>query len=156
MAKKLYRSTSDKMLGGVAGGLAEYFDIDSTLVRVLFIVVVFLGGGGIIAYIILWIVVPQKPYEIPKGAFDQSPPEGGSESANSSSENNSDSFSVANGSVAGSMTHTSSRQLWVAIVLIVIGGLILLDNLFPRFDFDHYWPVILIAIGVGLLLKSRN
>ena len=156
MAKKLYRSTSDKMLGGVAGGLAEYFDIDSTLVRVLFIVVVFLGGGGIIAYIILWIVVPQKPYEIPKTSFNQPPPESGSGSGNSSTQNTSDSFSVANGSVAGSMPQTSGRQLWVAIVLIVIGGLLLLDNLFPRFDFDHYWPVILIAIGVGLLLKSKN
>ena len=48
MAKKLYRSSTDKMIGGVAGGLAEYFDIDSTLIRVLFIVIVFLGGGGII------------------------------------------------------------------------------------------------------------
>jgi phage shock protein C len=156
MAKKLYRSTADKMLGGVAGGLAEYFDIDSTLVRVLFIVVVFLGGGGIIAYIILWIVVPQKPYEIPKYNFNQSPPEGESKSENFSNENKSDSFSVANGSVAGSMTTTSNKQLWVAIILIVIGGLLLLDNVFPAFSFHHFWPVLLIAIGIGLLLKSKN
>jgi phage shock protein C len=156
MAKKLYRSTADKMLGGVAGGLAEYFDIDSTLVRVLFIVVVFLGGGGIIAYIILWIVVPQKPYEIPKYNFNQSPPEGESRSGNFSNENKSDSFNVANGSVTGSITHISSKQLWVAIILIVIGGLLLLDNIFPTFSFNHFWPVLLIAIGIGLLLKSKN
>jgi phage shock protein C len=156
MAQKLYRSTTDKMLGGVAGGLAEYFDIDSTLVRVLFIVVVFLGGGGIIAYIILWIVVPQKPYEIPKNSFNQSPPEGGSGSNFSSDENKSDSFSVSNGSAVSSMTNTGNKQIWVAIVLMVIGSLLLLDNIFPRFDFDHYWPVILIAIGIGLLLKAKN
>ncbi len=156
MAKKLYRSTADKMLGGVAGGLAEYFDIDSTLVRVLFIVVVFLGGGGIIAYIILWIVVPQKPYELPKYPFTQSEPESGSGSNFSSAENKSDSFNVSNGSVAGTMTKSSNKQIWVAIVLMVIGSLLLLDNIFPRFDFDHYWPVILIAIGVGLLLKAKN
>jgi len=156
MAKKLYRSTTDKMLGGVAGGLAEYFDIDATLVRVLFIVVVFLGGGGIIAYIILWIVVPQKPYELPKSPFTQSPPEGENRSENFSNENKSDSFSVENGSVAGSITHTSSKQLWVAIILIVIGGLLLLDNIFPTFSFHHFWPVLLIAIGIGLLLKSKN
>jgi len=65
MKKKLYRSTKDKMLGGVAGGIADYFDIDSTLIRVLFILVVFFGGSGIIAYIILWIVVPEQPYTIP-------------------------------------------------------------------------------------------
>ena len=156
MAKKLYRSTTDKMLGGVAGGLADYFDIDSTLVRVLFIVVVFLGGGGIIAYIILWIVVPQKPYELPKYPFNQQSSAGESGSGTSSGESRSDTFSVANGSVASSMAHPSNKQIWVAIVLIVIGGLLLLDNIFPRFDFDHFWPVILIGIGIGLLLKSKN
>ena len=156
MTKKLYRSTTDKMLGGVAGGLADYFDIDSTLIRVLFIVIVFLGGGGIIAYIILWIVVPQKPYEIPKGPVNQSPPEGGTNTEKGSTESNSDTFSVSNGSIAGSMTQTNSKQFWIAIILMVIGGLLLLDNIFPHFDFDHYWPVILIGIGISLLLKAKN
>lgn len=155
MAKKLYRSTTDKMIGGVAGGLAEYFDIDVTLIRVLFIVVVFLGGGGIIAYIILWIVVPEKPYELPNTPSSQTSSEGESGSGFSSDETNTESFNMSNGSIAGPVAHTN-RQLWVAIVLIVIGGLLLLDNLFPRFAFDHYWPVILIAIGVGLLIKSKN
>jgi len=156
MVKKLYRSTTDKMLGGVAGGLAEYFDIDSTLVRVLFIVVVFLGGGGIIAYIILWIVVPQKPYELPKYPFNQSPSGSESGSGNPSEESKSDSFSVANGSVAGSVTHTGGKQMWIAIILILIGVLLLIDNIFPTFAFHHFWPVLLIAIGIGLLLKSKN
>ena len=157
MAKKLYRSTVDKMIGGVAGGLAEYFDIDSTLVRVLFIVVVFLGGGGIIAYIILWIVVPQKPYELPKFSSTDSPKgESGSSSNFSSDENKSDSFSMSNGGAVSSMTHSGNKQIWVAIILMVIGSLLLLDNIFPRFDFDHYWPIILIGIGIGLLLKAKN
>jgi phage shock protein PspC (stress-responsive transcriptional regulator) len=156
MAKKLYRSTVDKMIGGVAGGLAEYFDIDTTLVRVLFVVVVFLGGGGIIAYIILWIVVPQKPYELPKNSFVE-PATGGSSSSNYTNQDvKSDSFSISNSGVASSVTHTNNKQIWVAIVLMVIGGLLLLDNIFPRFDFDHYWPVILIGIGIGLLLKAKN
>jgi phage shock protein C len=156
MAKKLYRSTVDKMIGGVAGGLAEYFDIDSTLVRVLFIVVVFLGGGGIIAYIILWIVVPQKPYELPKFSFTDSQKGESGNSNFSADQSKSDSFSISNGGVAGTVSQTNNKQIWVAIVLMVIGGLLLLDNIFPRFNFDHYWPVILIAIGVGLLLKAKN
>ena len=156
MTKKLYRSTTDKMLGGVAGGLADYFDIDSTLIRVLFIVIVFLGGGGIVAYIILWIVVPQKPYEIPKGPFNQSPSDSGVNSEKGSTESNSDTFSLANGTVTGSMTQTNGKQLWIALILIVIGGLLLLDNVLPGIGFNHYWPVILIAIGVGLLIKSKN
>ena len=156
MAKKLYRSTTDKMLGGVAGGLAKYFDIDSTLVRVLFIVVVFLGGGGIIAYIILWIVVPQKPYEIPKSFQEKSTTEesGKSEFYQPTSEEGT--FTMNNSGVASSVTQTNNKQIWIAIILIVIGGLLLLDNLLPRFNFDHYWPVILIGIGIGLLLKAKN
>ena len=156
MAKKLYRSTTDKMLGGVAGGLAEYFDIDSTLVRVLFIVIVFLGGGGIIAYIILWIVVPQKPYEIPK--FNQGETDTNNSSQNFYNQSAEVDESVNINSAGGATLETknNNRQIWVAIVLMVIGGLLLLDNIFPHFDFDHYWPVILIGIGVGLLLKAKK
>jgi phage shock protein C len=50
----------DRMIAGVCGGLAKYFDIDPTIVRVLFVVTIFIGGGGILAYIILWIVVPEE------------------------------------------------------------------------------------------------
>ena len=59
--KKLYRNRVDRMIGGVAGGLAEYFNIDPTLVRVLFAVSIAFSGVGILAYIILWIVVPEQP-----------------------------------------------------------------------------------------------
>ncbi len=59
--KKLVRSTTDKMVAGVCGGLAEYFDIDPTLVRALFVIVTLLGGSGILIYIILWLVMPEGP-----------------------------------------------------------------------------------------------
>jgi phage shock protein C len=156
MTKKLYRSTTDKMIGGVAGGLAEYFDIDSTLIRVLFIVIVFLGGGGIIAYIILWIVVPQKPYEIPKSFQERSSSEESDKNEYQHSATDSESFNVSNSGAASVETNTSNKQLWIAIILIVIGGLLLLNNIFPRFHFDHYWPLILIGIGAGLLLRAKN
>ncbi len=52
MKKKLYRSRKDYMIAGVSGGIAEYFDIDSTLVRLLTVFVVLLGGAGVVAYII--------------------------------------------------------------------------------------------------------
>jgi hypothetical protein len=62
-----------------------------------------------------------------------------------------------NGSgVASSVAQPNNRQIWIAVILIVIGGLLLLDNLLPRFNFNHYWPVILIGIGIGLLLKAKN
>ena len=60
MEKRLYRSETDKMIGGVCGGLAEYFGIDSTVVRLVFALIVIYGGTGLILYIILWIVMPTK------------------------------------------------------------------------------------------------
>ena len=59
--KKLFRSKKDRMLGGVAGGLAEYFSVDPTLVRLLFVFVALWLGGGILVYLIMWIVVPEEP-----------------------------------------------------------------------------------------------
>ena len=58
--KRLYRQ-SDKVLGGVCSGLAEYFEIDTALVRVLFVIAFFLGFIGIWLYIILWIIIPKAP-----------------------------------------------------------------------------------------------
>lgn len=61
MAQRLYRNTSDKMVAGVCSGIAEYFDIDPTLVRLGWLVMVFCAGGGILAYAIAMFVIPAKP-----------------------------------------------------------------------------------------------
>jgi len=61
MKKRLYRSTTDKKIAGVCGGLAEYFDIDPTIVRVIAVVLALWGGGGLVAYGIFWIIVPENP-----------------------------------------------------------------------------------------------
>ena len=63
-SKRLYRQLKDKVLGGVCSGLAEYFEIDPVLFRVLFIIALFLGSMGFWLYIILWIVVPKAPTKI--------------------------------------------------------------------------------------------
>jgi len=57
--KKLYRDSDDRVLGGVSSGIASYFGVDKVLVRVLFVISIFLGGAGLIAYIILWIITPE-------------------------------------------------------------------------------------------------
>lgn len=59
-SKRLYRSVVNRQLGGVCGGLAEYFNIDPTLVRVLFILGLFLGTATFWAYLVLWIVIPEQ------------------------------------------------------------------------------------------------
>ncbi len=62
MTKRLYRSTENKMIGGVCGGLAEYFNIDPVIVRILFVILLLPGGlPGFLPYVILWIIVPEKP-----------------------------------------------------------------------------------------------
>ena len=61
MKKKLYKSRTDKKLDGVCAGIAEYFDIDPTLIRVAWVVFSLCGGSGVLAYIICAIVMPQKP-----------------------------------------------------------------------------------------------
>ncbi len=58
---KLYRSRNDRMLAGVCGGIAEYFDIDSSLVRIGLVLMIVFGGTGVLAYIIAWIIVPEAP-----------------------------------------------------------------------------------------------
>lgn len=62
MEKKLYLSSTDIKIAGVCGGLAEYFEIDSTIVRILFLFLLFCVGGGLLLYLIIWIVAPHAPY----------------------------------------------------------------------------------------------
>ena len=59
--RRLYRSLTDRKLAGVCGGLAQYFNADTTLIRVLFVVLALLGGPGLVIYLLMWILVPEEP-----------------------------------------------------------------------------------------------
>jgi phage shock protein C len=59
--RRLYRSRTDRKLAGVCGGLAQYFNTDATLIRVLFVVLALLGGPGLVIYLLMWILVPEEP-----------------------------------------------------------------------------------------------
>ena len=58
--KRFYLSDTDRKIGGVCGGIAEYFNIDSLLVRVAFLLCIFGFGGGLVAYIVLWLLAPRR------------------------------------------------------------------------------------------------
>ena len=60
MKKKLYKSNTDKKICGVCGGIAEYLNIDSTIVRLLWVLAIFFVGGGLLAYIIAALVMPDR------------------------------------------------------------------------------------------------
>jgi phage shock protein C len=59
--RKLYRSRTNRKLAGICGGLAQYFNLDATLIRVLFVVLAVLGGSGLVIYLVMWIIVPNEP-----------------------------------------------------------------------------------------------
>jgi phage shock protein C len=59
--RKLYRSRSNRRVAGVCGGLAQYFNLDPTLIRILFVVLAVLGGSGLVLYVAMWIIVPNEP-----------------------------------------------------------------------------------------------
>jgi phage shock protein C len=61
MEKRLQRSRTERMIGGVCGGLAKYFNVDPTIIRVIWVAITLLGGAGVIAYLILWVVMPLEP-----------------------------------------------------------------------------------------------
>lgn len=72
MQKKLYRSTTDRKIAGVCGGLADYFDADATLVRVGFVILTLLGGfPGFLTYFILWLVISERPSSESKSPADK-------------------------------------------------------------------------------------
>lgn len=151
MSRKLYRSNREKKIGGVAGGLSEYFDIDPTIVRILFVVGIFFHGVGLIAYILLWIIVPEEPFAIP--AAETNSAGSASTDENFSDEEKHDPVKTY---FEQKEKEKQKRTNIAAFVLIAIGALFLLDNFIPRFFIGDLWPLILIAIGTGLLLNSKK
>lgn len=152
MNKKLYRSVTDKMVGGVCGGLAEYFDIDPVIVRLIFVLAVIFGGSGILAYIILWIIIPEKPYFITPFNQTQEPQNQTADNpdAEKKSENNQFNMSYQ------FQKSESKKSIYAGAFLILLGGIFLLDNFVPHFHFGDFWPVVLIGLGIAIILNARN
>lgn len=64
--KKLYRDFSGKKIAGVCGGIGKYLEVDPTIIRIVFLVLAVLYGCGVLAYIIMWAVIPKEPVEVPE------------------------------------------------------------------------------------------
>ena len=69
--KKLYRSRKDSKIAGVCGGIAEYFNIDPTIIRLLAVITIFFGGGGVVSYLIAWLIIPLEPSEVESTNFSR-------------------------------------------------------------------------------------
>ena len=156
MERRLYRSRTDRVLWGVCGGLANYFGIDPTIVRVVFVLLVLANGIGLLAYIILAIVVPLE------GSRTTTPRETVKENVADMKESAAElgrdiRSSVGDGKTEETVVRHNRRNI-LGIVLIVIGVIFLLGsfNLFWWLHWGNFWPLILIAIGVLIIWGRRR
>ncbi len=142
--KRLYRSKEDKVIAGVCGGIAEYFEIDPVWVRLIGIVSVFLNGVGVLAYIILWILVPENPKQTNnKKTVVQ---EKVSEFQETIKTHNKDSHIVKK--------KERSSHIVIGGILIILGMLFLLKNTFGWINTQIFWSFLIIGLGVLLLLRK--
>lgn len=150
---RLYRSTHDRMLAGVAGGLAEMWGADPSLVRVIWaLLVVFTGGIALLVYIVMALVVPEEPLD-----FDRAAATG--EAA--TPEARAAAVAAHEARVAARRASGGDRGAFPASVilggfLIILGGFFLAREFLPSIDFDWFWPLVLVGLGVLLVVTSMR
>lgn len=142
--KKLYKSRENRVISGVCSGIAEYFDIDPVLVRVLFVLFFFFGGSAVLAYIIGMIIIPENP-------------------VSSKTKNNIASKKSVNSTV--SKTNSGKNSLAVGLIFIVLGIFFLMGQIhFFRIYFHwirhNFWeilfPLFLILFGFVIVFNSKS
>jgi phage shock protein C len=175
-SKRLYRSSTSKMVAGVAGGLAEYFDIDPVIIRLVFIILAVAGGGsGIPIYIILWIALPLRPlapYNF--SSFYTGTPGATETNSNTSSDtpgNTSDPAGEGNkppteGQNTGWQTvpppppfamnkvNKENTNLIIGAALILFGTLFFVGRYIHYINFHNLWPLALVAAGAVLIYSN--
>lgn len=148
--KRLYRSSKSKVFGGVAGGIAEYFDVDPIIIRLLFVIIAFAGGGGALVYIILWIALPLEPltynmYSGSAGNYGTPNPE-----AKTDAETNTD----AQDPLVYPVKKENKNGLIGGVILIALGLIFLANKFIPNIDFGDLWPLVLVVLGGVLIATS--
>lgn len=161
MERKLYRDEHRKMVGGVCAGLADYFSIDVSIVRIIFLVSLCLKGAGALPYIVLWIVLPKKntlfaeptvDYTVPPTWPDQ-PFEPGFKQPFQARPYKSPKMPKA---PRGPRSHTGSI---IGGTIMLMIGLALLSNqldLIPYYAVRQYWPVVIIVIGLIVIFANNK
>ena len=168
MNRRLYRCRHNQRIAGVAAGVAEYFDLDPTAVRVLWFLSIFLGGLGILLYIGMAIIVPIEP--ITTGVAGPAFQAGAGASAPVTGEGGG-SFDPASGDVAGDDVtgvasvephqHRSSSRgdgrwtTFFGLALVLFGSLALLDAFIPAWQDAYRYLVPAFIIGIGALLVAN-
>ena len=157
MNRRLYRSRRDSILGGVAGGVADYFDMDPSIVRIVWVVLALVTGGiFLVLYIVMWIVVPEGPSAATvaqAAAPGAAPPaEPGSEAVVTGATPPADA-SASTWEVQEQRLRRggSGGAVILGLILIALGVWFLIDRYVPAIDTDLLWPVALVILGIVLL-----
>ena len=143
MEKKLYRSRKDRVAGGVAAGLGEYLGIDPIIIRIIFIILTITHGMGILLYIILWIVIPEAPFDyayFPQTPKQETKPE--------------ESGTNQPGEPYIPPAKKGSGPIIFGVILIGLGIIFLMENFIPYFNYEDILPIGLVIIGGILIINS--
>jgi phage shock protein C len=138
------------MLAGVAGGVAEMFDLDPSIIRIVWAVLIVLTGGlALLVYIVMAIVVPERPAGVEVRRQGASDP-GGTNAGGGG-------FDPATGTTPsraprGDRSDAARGGLVAGLILIVIGGFFLVRELIPSIDLGFWWPTVAIGLGVVLVI----
>jgi len=146
--RKLYRSEGNKVIAGVAGGLGEYFNIDPVVVRLIFVAVTLLGGGGVIAYLIMWLVIPTQNSS--EKALSQEVVHENAKDIANTARMYADEMNMKN--TKKKENKGSGKFGWL---LLILGILLLISNLgwFRMVDWERFWPLVLVVLGLYFLAK---
>jgi len=147
MKTKLVRSSTDRMVSGVCGGLAAYLGIEAVWVRLFFVLISLANGVGLLVYLILWIIMPEAGRE---GATPSQTIESNVQEVTNTAQQ----FAQNIGQAVQSGPNRRAGII-VGAALIVLGVVFLLDTLhvLAWFRFDQLWPLILILGGLALLVN---
>jgi phage shock protein C len=145
-AKRIYRNTRAKVVAGVCAGIADYFDVDVAWIRLAFVLSVFASGFGLLAYVVAWMVFPKEERIARTPDLPGAPP--------NEAPANEAPAPVAAGRSRGQVA-VGSRNA-IGILLVLLGVLFFMDRNFWWFRFDAFWPVILIALGLYLVLRPLS
>lgn len=142
MSRRLYRSQTESVIAGVAGGVAEYFDLDPAIVRVVWaLLAIITGGVFFILYIVMWIVVPLAPEPL-DGA------DGGSATPGA------DPATGWNAQPQRAQRRSGGGSWVFGLILIGLGLYFLAREYLPAVNFNRLWPLGLVLLGLILLFGA--
>jgi len=148
--KKLFRSKTDRVIFGVCGGLGEYFEVDSSLLRILFILLTFTGGSGIIIYLILAIIIPDAEGQKVKSKEVKEVINEAQEKTQEIAED-----------IKNNQSWFKSVKNIAGLIIVFIGLNILFEQVFNFsplvfINWGAFWALVVVLIGVKIIFSNKK